>query len=76
MKITRYECSCGKIKGDANRWLIGRYILPFIGSEGQEKMIALGPWDEEIAEITDTQHFCGDQCALEWQSRELDRLGR
>lgn len=69
MKVSLYECTvCHAMKGEGNRWLIGKQIDGYIG---------LQPWSATAAVNDEAEaHLCTDQCALTWQQRQLERLGR
>lgn len=69
MKVSLYECTvCHGLKGEGNRWLIGKETDGYVG---------LQPWSGHDA-VNDSAdaHLCTDKCALTWQQRELARLGR
>lgn len=81
-KISEIRCNeCNKIKDIANRWLLGVRTVHSWADEHSTAdflcpVIALRPWDREMAEAPDVQHFCSDQCALVWQQREIEGMGR
>jgi hypothetical protein len=64
-KITDYCEICNTPKGEGNRWLLG-----IVNAYG----VCLSTWDEVKARKY--LAFCTDKCALTWQSRELDKMGR
>jgi hypothetical protein len=78
-----FKCEvCGKVKGDANRWLLG---VPLFGelvpfgfidvelSAPEPVAYALGDWNEALAHRPGTHHLCGDKCALTKQAEYLRR---
>ena len=69
MKVSLFECTvCHAFKGEGNRWLIGKEFDGYVGLQPWSKMDATN--DKADA------HLCTDNCALTWQQRELERLGR
>ena len=81
-KSVGYTCECGRRKGEANRWLLGVRTLHSWPDENEPAatfhapVIALRPWDATMADAPGVIHHCSDQCALTWQARELERMGR
>jgi hypothetical protein len=71
-KVMSYRCECGKYKDEANRWLLAM-VVP---RDGAPPLVSLTVWDEELAEEPNVHPKCGDKCALTWQARELEKLGR
>lgn len=80
MKVSSYECDCGKRKGEANRWILGRNAVHGYYDDGdlvkEFDYIGISAWNEEEAEEIGVKHFCSEACALKWQMRELERMGR
>jgi len=71
-KVSEYRCKCGKQKTEANRWLLG-----WIGHNlTVDRFCCLMPWSDLMAERSNVLHFCSDKCALTWQQKEIERLGR
>lgn len=71
MKTSTYTCSCGRTKGEANRWLLG-----WIGHLIVDQFCCLMPWSDAMADADHVQHFCSEQCAYKWLASELERMGR
>jgi hypothetical protein len=67
-------------KGEANRWLLGVRTLHAWQDSNPSVLdapvVALRPWDHAMALSPGVLHFCSDKCALAWQARELERMGR
>ncbi|MGI4811785.1 MAG: hypothetical protein ACRYGG_00365 [Janthinobacterium lividum] len=76
-----YTCkTCGNPKGVGNKWLLG-----VVGQVVSDKIVndtlnnfyvGLTTWNDEDAVDKETEVFCSDKCALIWQQKELDKLGR
>jgi hypothetical protein len=81
-KVSSYTCECGRLKDIANRWLLGVRTLHSWPDEDMPSatfhapVLALRPWDEVMAKAPGVLHFCSDKCALVWQQREIERMGR
>ena len=71
-KVSEYRCECGKQKTEANRWLLG-----WIGRNlTVDRFCCLMPWSDLMAERSSVLHFCSDKCALVWQQKEIEGMGR
>jgi hypothetical protein len=58
----RCKCDgCGAWKGDVNGWTLGAYAL---ARENAELPLMLGfcRWDDRVAKLESTLHFCSDGC--------------
>lgn len=77
MKVSGYQCECGVRKGEGNRWILGVLGSYYLSEEKYNvPIVSLRPWHDDMAEDEDVVHFCSDSCALKWQSKELERMGR
>lgn len=82
-RISSFKCECGNIKGPANRWLLGvdsTYAYSDSDSNalysGNAAVVSLRPWHDEMAKDRSVLHFCSDKCALTWQQKAIEEMGR
>jgi hypothetical protein len=70
MIIEVFKCDvCGKIKGEANAWLMGK--IAHYASDSS--FYALGDWSEEAENNYTMEHICSEACAMKRQAEFIRR---
>lgn len=69
---TKCVCDgCGKIKGDANKWLLG-YDFLLLNPKGSDvSFFGVAAWSDNAAYRRGVLHLCGDGCMQKMMSEHL-----